>query len=280
MIKVIKGTKLMKKAILIAGLVGILGLSAQGKDSLMMATTTSTDNTGLLDYLAPKFEKETGTTLKWVATGTGKALKMGGNCDVDILFVHAPASEKKFVGTGFGVDRQQVMYNDFVIIGPKTDPAKIAGKAPTPALQMIQNKKEKFFSRGDNSGTNKKELSLWKNADVDAKAASSWYVQTGQGMLRTINMAAEKGGYTMTDRGTWIKYMSQKGDNNSLKVVVEGDKSLFNQYSVVTINKNKCPKVKPELAKSFTTWIVSPETQKFIGDFRLLGKSLFIPNAN
>lgn len=253
--------------------------SLMAKDTLMMATTTSTDNTGLLDYLAPKFEKDTGTTLKWVATGTGKALKMGGNCDVDILFVHAPASEKKFIETGFGGDRQQVMYNDFIVIGPKKDPAMVNGMTPSAALQTIKNKNAKFFSRGDNSGTNKKELSLWKNANVDAKSASSWYVQTGQGMLRTINMAAEKNGYTMTDRGTWIKYMSQKGDANTMKVVVEGDKSLFNQYSVVSINKEKCANVKPELAKKFTNWVVSAPTQKIIADFRLLGQALFIPNA-
>ncbi len=268
----------MKKTLLTLSLSIAVATSLQA-ESLMMATTTSTDNTGLLDYLAPKFEKDTGTNLKWVATGTGKALKMGGNCDVDILFVHAPASEKKFIATGFGEKRQQVMYNDFVIVGPKKDPASVTGMAPSAALQAIKNKTSKFFSRGDNSGTNKKEISLWKNAKVDTKEASSWYVQTGQGMLRTINMASEKDGYTMTDRGTWIKYMSQKGETNSMKVVVEGDKSLFNQYSVVSINKDKCANVKPELAKKFTNWIVSPATQKVIADFRLLGQALFIPNA-
>ena len=270
----------MKKTLVTLGLSVVLAASLSAKDALMMATTTSTDNTGLLDYLAPKFEKETGTILKWVATGTGKALKMGGNCDVDILFVHAPASEKKFISTGFGGDRQQVMYNDFVIVGPKTDPVSVQGMAPSAALQKIKKQHAKFFSRGDNSGTNKKEISLWKNAKVDTKAASSWYVQTGQGMLRTINMASEKGGYTMTDRGTWIKYMSQQGDKNTMKVVVEGDKSLFNQYSVVSINKNKCSNVHPELAKKFTNWVVAPSTQKIIADFRLLGQALFIPNAN
>ncbi len=270
----------MKKTLLTIGLSAVLGLSVSASDSLMMATTTSTDNTGLLDYLAPKFEKETGTNLKWVATGTGKALKMGGNCDVDILFVHAPASEKKFISTGFGEKRQQVMYNDFVIVGPKKDPAAVNGMAPSAALQQIKDKSSTFFSRGDNSGTNKKEISLWKNAKIDTKAASTWYIQTGQGMLRTINMASEKGGYTMTDRGTWIKYMSQKADKNNMKVVVEGDKSLFNQYSVVSINQAKCSNVKPQLAKKFTNWVVSASTQKTIADFRLLGQALFIPNAS
>lgn len=270
--------KLNKLTMLLASVA--LVTSIQAKDALMMATTTSTDNTGLLDYLAPKFEKETGTTLKWIATGTGKALKMGKNCDVDILFVHAPASEKKFVNSGYGIDRQQVMYNDFVIIGPKADPAHVSGMAPSAALKTIKDKNSNFFSRGDNSGTNKKEVSLWKQALKSAPDNSKWYVQTGQGMLRTINMASEKSGYTMTDRGTWIKYMSQKGNNNTMKVVVEGDKSLFNQYSVVTINKNKCSNVNPKLAKSFTSWVNKDNTQKFIADFRLLGKSLFIPNAN
>ena len=270
--------KLNKLTLLAASLV--FATSIQAKDALMMATTTSTDNTGLLDYIAPIFEKETGTTLKWVATGTGKALKMGANCDVDILFVHAPASEKKFVNSGSGVDRQQVMYNDFVIVGPKSDPANVNGMAPSAALKKIQDKKANFFSRGDNSGTNKKEISLWKTAKVSTPDTAKWYVQTGQGMLRTINMASEKSGYTMTDRGTWIKYMSQKGDANKMKVVVEGDKSLFNQYSVVTINKEKCTNVNPQQAKIFTTWITNSKTQKVIADFRLLKQALFIPNAN
>ena len=268
--------KLNKLTLLVVSVA--LATSIQAKD-LMMATTTSTDNTGLLDYLAPKFEKETGTKLKWVATGTGKALKMGQNCDVDILFVHAPASEKKFVNNGAGVDRQQVMYNDFVIVGPKKDPANIKGMTPSAALAKIRNNKANFFSRGDNSGTNKKEISLWKTAKIATPDTAKWYVQTGQGMLRTINMASEKGGYTMTDRGTWIKYMSQKGDKNTMKVVVEGDKSLFNQYSVVTINKGKCSNVNPQLAKIFTTWVTNSKTQKIIADFRLLGQALFIPNA-
>lgn len=271
--------KFQKLTLLLASLSILSATSLLANPSLMMATTTSTDNTGLLDYLAPIFKKDTGVTLKWVATGTGKALKMGGNCDVDILFVHAPASEKKFVNTGFGEKRKQVMYNDFVIVGPNNDPAKVTGLEASAALVKIQEHKANFFSRGDNSGTNKKELFLWKNAKVDTKAASTWYIQTGQGMLRTINMASEKDGYTMTDRGTWIKYMSQKADKNLMKVVVEGDKTLYNQYSVVSINQHKCPNVKPELAAKFTSWVLSAKTQKVIADFRLLGKALFIPNA-
>ncbi|NKQ41481.1 MAG: tungsten ABC transporter substrate-binding protein [Sulfurovum sp.] len=269
----------------------VAGLQAEGtKDTtdvvstadagaLMMATTTSTDNTGLLDYLGPKFTKDTGVTLKWVAIGTGKALKMGENCDVDILFVHAPASERKFVDSGFGADRRQVMYNDFVIVGPKSDPAKVSGMNQNEALKIIKEKKNPFFSRGDDSGTNKKEISLWKKAVGAVPEKSDWYVQTGQGMLVTINMAAEKNGYTMTDRATWIKYMSQKGDNNSMQITVEGGNGLFNQYSVITISKERCPKVKTNLAKKLTDWLVTEKTQKDIGDFRLLGQQLYVPNA-
>ncbi len=269
----------MKKILLSLGLKVVLTTSIMAQDFLMMATTTSTDNTGLLDYLAPKFEKDTGIGLKWIATGTGKALKIGENCDVDLLFVHAPSSEKKFIEKGFGVERQEVMYNDFVLIGPKQDPIEISKMSPSEALQKIRDKKAKFFSRGDNSGTNKKEISLWKNAKVDTKEDSSWYIQTGQGMLKTIIMAAQKGGYTITDRGTWIKYMSQQGDKNSMKIVVQGDKTMFNQYSVISIDKQRCTKVKAKLAKKFTAWITSPKMQKAISEFRLLGQELFIPNA-
>jgi tungstate transport system substrate-binding protein len=270
---------MIKKTLLSVGLSTLLAMSLSA-DSLMMATTTSTDDTGLLDYLAPQFEKDTGTNLKWVATGTGKALKMGENCDVDVLLVHAPASEIKFVESGFGVDRKEVMYNDFIIVGPITDPAHVSGKSTVEALKTIKDTKANFLSRGDDSGTNKKELSLWKDVSPIVPEADSWYIQTGQGMLVTINMAAEKNGYTMTDRGTWIKYAAQRGAENKMKIVVEKDKTLFNQYSVIPINKDKCPNVKFELATSFSNWLVKPETQKFIGDFKLLDKTLFTPNAN
>lgn len=269
----------MKKVILTWGISTVLALSLSAKDSLLMATTTSTDNTGLLDYLAPKFQKDTAIELKWIATGTGKALKMGSNCDVDILLVHAPASEKKFLKTGFGKNRKQVMYNDFILIGPITDSSRITGMTPQKALKKLKTERAPFYSRGDNSGTNKKELELWQEAIKVKPNKQSWYIQTGQGMLRTINMAAEKGGYTMTDRGTWIKYMSQNKQDNPMKVVVEGDKLLFNQYSVITINKDKCPNVKSDLAKKFTNWIVSKKVQRRIAKFKLLGKTLFIPNA-
>lgn len=261
-------------------LIVFVAFSAQAADKVLtMATTTSTDNTGLLDELAPKFQAATGIELRWTATGTGKALKLGENCDVDILMVHAPAAEMKFVEAGFGVDRREIMYNDFVIIGPPDDPAGIKGKSIKDALSAIETSKSVFVSRGDNSGTHKKELSLWKAAGLPVPEKESWYIQTGQGMLKTINVAAEKNGYTMTDRGTYIKYENNMGGNPPLKILVEGDKALLNQYSVIAVNPKHCPEVKNDLAEAFIEWITSPEAQKDIGDFKLLGKTLFTPNA-
>jgi len=254
------------------------GASADGKQ-LLMATTTSTDNTGLLDYLMPKFKEATGIEVKWTATGTGKALKLGENCDVDILMVHAPPAEKKFVADGFGTDRREIMYNDFVIIGPAADAAGIKGKSIKEALQAIQQKQAIFVSRGDNSGTNKKELSLWKAADLSVPDKENWYVQTGQGMLATINIAAERNGYTMTDRGTYIKYEDNLKGNPPLKILIEGDPVLLNQYSVIAIDPKHCSQAKYDTAKQFIKWITGPEAQQFIKDFKLLGKPLFTPNA-
>lgn len=253
--------------------------SAEVGKVLLMATTTSTDNTGLLDYLAPQFKKATGIELRWTATGTGKALKLGENCDVDVLMVHAPPVEKKFVADGFGVDRREIMHNDFVIIGPATDEAGIKGKSTKEALTLMKDKPAVFVSRGDNSGTNKKEISLWKAADLPLPEKENWYVQTGQGMLATINIAAERNGYTMTDRGTYIKYESNHRGNPPLKILVEGDTALLNQYSVIAVNPKHCEKVNFELAMEFIKWITGPDAQKLIGDFKLLGKSLFTPNA-
>ncbi len=247
---------------------------------LMMATTTSTDNTGLLDYLAPKFKASTGVELKWTATGTGKALKLGENCDVDILMVHAPPAEKKFVANGFGTNRREIMYNDFVIIGPASDSAGIKDKPIKAVLQTIKSKQAIFVSRGDNSGTNKKELSLWKSANLPVPEKESWYVQTGQGMLTTINIAAERGGYTMTDRGTYIKYEENLNGNPPLKILVEGDAVLLNQYSVIAIAAKHCPKAKYDLAMKFIDWIAGAEARQLITDFKLLGKPLFKPNAS
>lgn len=249
-------------------------------ESLMMATTTSTANTGLLDELiAPKFQKDTGIELKFVAVGTGKALKMADNCDVDIVLVHAPAAEQKYVDSGALVDRKELMYNDFVIIGPESDPAGIKGMSVVDAMQAIAKDKAEFASRGDDSGTNKKEISLWKAADMAVPDKQDWYIQTGQGMLPTITVATEKGAYTMTDRGTFIKFSANHDGNPPLKVLVEGDEVLFNQYSALAVNPEKCKKSEYKLATKFIEWMASPDVQKAIGDFRLLGKKLFIPNA-
>ncbi|PIE61161.1 MAG: tungsten ABC transporter substrate-binding protein [Desulfobacterales bacterium] len=252
---------------------------AAAKKDLMMATTTSTDNTGLLDYLMPFFEKETGITIEWTATGTGKALKLGQNCDVDVLLVHAPPAEKRYLARGYGKDRREIMYNDFVIIGPKDDPASIKGKSISDALTAVKTKGALFMSRGDDSGTNKKEKLLWKNAGMALPDKEAWYVQTGQGMLATINVAQERNGYTMTDRGTYIKYQAQQDGNAPLTILVEGDDILLNQYSVLTLNPKNCPRAKYELAVKFSDWMASDSAQKKIGEFRLLGKKLFIPNA-
>lgn len=257
----------------------LTGVQASEK-SLMMATTTSTDNTGLLDYLIPLFEKDTGISLKWTATGTGKALKLGENCDVDVLLVHAPAAEKQYVANGFGIERREIMYNDFVIIGPKTDPVGIKGKTLKEALSSIRHAGAGFVSRGDDSGTNKKEIILWKDAGLPVPDREAWYIQTGQGMLATINVAEERGAYTMTDRGTYIKYQSQKNDDAPLTVLVEGDAILLNQYSVLVVNPARCPLIKADLARKFSAWLAGKKAQELIGNFRLLGKPLFVPNAD
>ena len=252
---------------------------AAGGETLLMATTTSTDNTGLLDYLAPEFLKATGIELKWTAVGTGKALKLGENCDVDVLMVHAPPAEKKYVAAGFGIERREVMFNDFVIIGPAKDPAGIKGKSVKEALKAVVAHKAPFVSRGDNSGTNKKELLLWKESGLKTPEKEGWYIQTGQGMLPSINVASQKDGYILTDRGTFIKYADNHGGKPPLVVVVEGDPGLRNQYSVMLVNPARCKNAQSDLARKFSDWICSAAGQKLIGDYKLLKKQLFTPNA-
>lgn len=266
--------------ILAAVFVMILVANAHAANqTLMMATTSSTDGTGLLDYLIPHFEKETGISLKWTATGTGKALKLGQNCDVDVLLVHAPAAEKKYIADGYGKERREIMYNDFVIIGPESDPAAIKGKSITDALTAVKTQKAMFISRGDDSGTHKKEKSLWKRANIPLPDGEDWYVQGGQKMQATINMAQEKDGYTMTDRGSYIKYAANHNGNAPLKILVEGDAVLLNQYAVLTLDPKHCPTAKYDLALKFSDWMASQNAQKLIKDFRLLGQALFTPNA-
>ena len=255
------------------------GAYGEGDKVLMMATTTSTDNTGLLDYLAPSLNKATGIELRWTAVGTGKALKLAENCDVDLLMVHAPEAEKDFLEKGFGVDRREIMANDFVVIGPAGDPAGIKGKPIERALTTLREKQVAFVSRGDNSGTHKKERFLWKDAGLQIPEKENWYIQTGQGMLSTIHIAVERNGYTLTDRGTYIKYEANKGGNPPLKIMVEGGDVLLNQYSVMAVCPKHCPKVKHALAMQFIKWITGPDGQRMIGEFKLLGKPLFTPNA-
>lgn len=256
-----------------------LAPSALAADALMMATTTSTQDSGLLEYIEPLFRKDTGVELKWVSVGTGKALEHGKNCDVDVLLVHAPGAEKAFVEAGHAVDRRQVMYNDFVIIGPAKDPAGVKGKSVPEALKTFADKKITFVSRGDDSGTHKQELSLWKAAGMPVPDKDPWYVQAGQGMMATIAIASERGGYTMTDRGTFIKYEAQNKGNPPLVILIEGDKTLINQYSVMMVNPDRCPKVKKAEAAKFLDWWVSPKAQEAVAGFKLEGKQLFFPNA-
>lgn len=246
---------------------------------LLMATTTSTENTGLLDYLMPSFSASTGIDIVWTSVGTGKALKLGENCDVDVLLVHAPQVEFEFMESGFGVDRQEIMYNDFILIGPPDDPAGIKGKSVTEAVRAIFSTKTIFVSRGDNSGTNKKEQELWKRANLPAPEQESWYVQSGQGMLATINVAVELLGYTLADRGTYIKFESAVDSKPALILMVAGDEVLQNQYSVILVNPKRCPNVKYEKAKIFSEWMAGEKGQGMIGEFKLLGRQLFSPNA-
>lgn len=252
---------------------------AQAADVLMMATTTSTQDSGLLDYIKPIFEKDTGIELKWVSVGTGKALEMGKAGDADVLLVHAPKAEKVFVEEGFGIGRQLVMYNDFVLVGPAADPAKIKGKSTSEALQLISKSKAPFVSRGDDSGTHKQEQNLWKAAELSVPDKEDWYINLGQGMMAVLRAAGEKGAYALTDRGTWIAFDETQKGKERLDILVEGDMNLRNQYSVMIVNPEKHPKVKKELAEKFVSWWTSPAGQKAIADYQLKGKQLFFPNA-
>jgi tungstate transport system substrate-binding protein len=252
---------------------------ASGDPVLRMATTTSTDNTGLLDYLAPLFQKDAGVELQWVAVGTGKALELGRNGDVDVVLTHDPEAEKSFIDEEFGVEPKQVMFNDFVVLGPAADPAKTKGKPVKDAFALIASNAAPFASRADKSGTHMAELRLWKAAGVPEPDKETWYIQTGQGMLDTINIAGERGGYVLTDRGTFITYEANHKGNPPVAILVEGDDSLKNQYSVIPVNPKKHGNVNFDLAKKFSDWLVSEKAQKYIADFKLEGKQLFFPNA-
>ena len=246
--------------------------------SIILSTTTSTQDSGLLDYLLPKFEEETGIEVKVVAVGTGKALQMGKDGEADILLVHAKESEEEFVGEGHGLERHDVMYNDFILVGPKDDPLKLKENSPNNILEGLKSIAEtqtKFVSRGDDSGTHKKELSIWKEAGIEPEG--EWYISTGSGMADVLKIADEKGAYTITDRAT---YLSMR-DNLELDVIIEGDKNLFNQYGIIPVNPEKNDKINAEGAKIFMDWILSEDTQKLIGEFGVeeFGMPLFVPNA-
>jgi tungstate transport system substrate-binding protein len=247
-------------------------------DHIVVQSTTSTEASGLFDHLLPKFEDKTGIDVRVVAVGTGQALKNAQNCDGDVLFVHAKPAELEFVANGYGVDRQDVMYNDFVIVGPSDDPAGIGGgKDAAAALQKIAGSKAVFTSRGDDSGTHKKERSLWKTAGIDpSQASGDWYRETGSGMGATLNTASSMGAYALTDRGTWISF-ENKGD---LKILVEGDKALFNQYGVILVNPEHCPSVNVKAGQAFIDWVLGDEGQQTIADYKLNDQQLFYPNAH
>jgi len=245
---------------------------------ITVQSTTSTQNSGLFDHILPMFAEETGIEVRVVAVGTGQAIRNARNGDGDVLFVHAKPAEQSFVEDGFGVERHDVMYNDFVIVGPPDDPAGVAGMDDAvAALEKIAGAEAPFASRGDDSGTNKAELRLWADTDVDISAASgSWYRETGSGMGATLNAGTAMGAYIMTDRATWIAF-GNKGDYG---IAVEGDPRLFNQYGIILVNPDRHPHVKGDLARQFVGWVLSEEGQAAIASYEVDGQQLFFPNAD
>jgi tungstate transport system substrate-binding protein len=262
--------------LLLAGPAAVAPSLAQDK-SIVVASTTSTQDSGLFGYILPKFKEKTGIDVKVIAQGTGQALDTARRGDADVVFVHAKAQEEKFVADGYGVKRFDVMYNDFVVIGPKSDPAGIkGGKDVVAAFKTIAAKGAPFVSRGDKSGTHSAELKLWKEAGLDpAGTKPSWYREIGQGMGAALNTAGGMGGYVLSDRGTWISFKN-KGD---LVIVVEGDKRLFNQYGIILVNPAKHAHVKKDLGQQFIDWVISAEGQNAIKSYRIQDQQLFFPNA-
>ncbi|KZD08183.1 extracellular solute-binding protein [Oceanibaculum pacificum] len=243
---------------------------------ITVASTTSTEQSGLFGHILPMFKAKTGIDVRVIAQGTGQALDTGRRGDADVVFVHDPNSEKKFVAEGHGVERFEVMYNDFVVVGPKSDPAGVMGmKDIDAALKKIAAAKTPFASRGDDSGTHKAEQRLWKAAGVELKGAGDWYRETGSGMGPTLNTASAMNAYALTDRGTWLNFKNR----GNLVIAVEGDAKLFNQYGVMLVNPAKHPHVKKELGQAFIDWLVSAEGQKAIADYKIDGEPLFFANA-
>ena len=268
-----------RRTLLTAAILIGLSASAFAQDkSIVVSSTTSTQDSGLFGHILPLFKAKTGIEVKVVSQGTGQALDTGRRGDADVVFVHARAQEEKFVADGFGVKRYPVMYNDFILIGPKSDPAGIkGGKDIVAALKTIKGKSAPFISRGDKSGTHSAELNLWKVAGVDIAGAGKgpWYKEIGQGMGAALNTASASSAYVLADRGTWLSFKN-RGD---LAIVVEGDNRLFNQYGVILVNPDKHPSVKKESGQAFIDWIVSPAGQKAIADYKINGNQLFFPNA-
>jgi tungstate transport system substrate-binding protein len=274
----IRRTALALAATAAASIFVTLGPMVLAEDQfIIVQSTTSTQNSGLFDHILPIFQERTGIEARVVAVGTGQALKNAQNCDGDVLFVHAKPDEETFVEGGYGVERFDVMYNDFVIVGPAADRAKIAAVTDAAAaLRTIAEAKAPFASRGDDSGTHKAELKLWQKAGVDPTAASGeWYRETGSGMGPTLNTAVGMNAYVLTDRGTWISFENK----DDFKVLVEGDEALFNQYGVIRVSPEHCPNVRTEPAQRFVDWITGKEGQQAIADYKLNGQQLFFPNA-
>ncbi|MBX6322391.1 MAG: extracellular solute-binding protein [Rhodospirillaceae bacterium] len=264
--------------ILAAGLLAGLGAGAPraAERFITVASTTSTEDSGLFKYLLPLFTAETGIEVRVVALGTGQAIKLAEKGDADVLFVHDRPSEEAFVAKGLGIKRFPVMYNDFIIVGPRSDPAGVRGSDVVAALKKIAEAKAPFASRADDSGTNKAELRLWKEAGVDVKAASgTWYRETGSGMGATLNTAVGMHAYALSDRGTWLAFANK----DDFDIIVEGDKRLFNQYGVILVNPEKFPHVKAADGQAFIDWLVSPKGQQAIANYKINGRQLFFPNA-
>ena len=264
-------------AVAIGAVVTAASIAGAQEKSIVVASTTSTQDSGLFEYLLPLYKQKTGVTVKVISQGTGQALDTGRRGDVDVVFVHAKSAEDKFLAEGQGVKRFPVMYNDFVLIGPKSDPAMIKGmKDVDKALTTIKDKQADFISRGDKSGTHIAELALWKASGIDIeKDKGAWYKSIGQGMGAALNTAGAGNAYVLSDRGTWIHFKN-KGD---LQILVEGDKRMFNQYGVMLVNPEKHPNVKKELGQQFIDYLISPEGQEDIANYKINGEQLFYPNA-
>ena len=264
-------------ALAAALLLGVSGASAQDK-SIVLSSTTSTQDFGLFGHILPLFKAKTGIDVKVVSQGTGQALDTGRRGDADVVFVHAKGQEEKFIAEGAGVKRNPVMYNDFILVGPKSDPAGVKGRDIVAAFKSIKGKSAPFISRGDKSGTHSAELALWKTAGIDAAGADkgAWYKEIGQGMGAALNTASASNAYVLTDRGTWLSFKN-RGD---LDIIVEGDNELFNQYGVILVNPEKHKHVKKELGQAFIDWLISAEGQKAINDYKINGQQLFFANSS